>query len=91
MPGSDVPLCVRMHVRIPAMPEKPDVLLICNWFGVEKIVVHFRIRAQIKEVLRNGMHARWEWIGITAHCVLEEVCAVRGQRHGKYDRCGMTD
>lgn len=39
MPGTDVALCVGMHVGVASMPEEPDVLLIRDGLGMKKSVV----------------------------------------------------
>ena len=41
MPDTDVALCVGVHGSVPGMPEEPDVLLICDRFGVEDAMIDF--------------------------------------------------
>ena len=41
MPDTDVALCVGVHGGVPDMPEERDVLLICDGFGVEDVVINF--------------------------------------------------
>ena len=37
---------------------------------MKKIMIDFRIRAQVEEVIRDGVDACWEWIGLGGHCVV---------------------
>ena len=41
MPDADIALCVGVHGSVPGVPEKPDVLLICDGFGVEEVMIDF--------------------------------------------------
>ena len=62
MPNSDVALCVRMHGGVAGVPEEPDVLLVCDRFGVEEVMIDFRIWTKVEEVSGDGMETWWYWV-----------------------------
>ena len=41
MPDTDVALCIGVHGGVARMPEEPDVLLICDGFAVEDVMIDF--------------------------------------------------
>ena len=41
MPDTDVALCVGVHGGVASVPEEPDVLLICDGFAVEDVMIDF--------------------------------------------------
>ena len=41
MPDTNVTLCVAVHGGVASVHEEPDVLLICNGFGVEDVLIDF--------------------------------------------------
>lgn len=43
VPGTDVALCVRMHIRKAAVPEEPDILFVHDRLGVEEVMIYVGI------------------------------------------------
>ena len=44
------------------MPKEPNVLFVCDGFGVEEVVINFRIWTKVEEVSGDGMETWWYWV-----------------------------
>ena len=62
VPDADVALCAGVHVGVAGVPEEPDVLFVCDGFGVEEVVIDFRIWAEVEEVSGDGVDTWWYWV-----------------------------
>ena len=62
VPNADVALCIGVHGGVAGVPEEPDVLLICDEFGVEEVMIDFEIWAEVKEVSGDAMETWWDWV-----------------------------
>ena len=62
MPAADVAFCVGVHVGVARVPEEPNVLLVCDGFGVEEVVINFGIWAEVEEVSGDGVDTWWYWV-----------------------------
>ena len=69
VPDADVALCVWMHGAVAAVPEEPDILLVCYGLRVEEIVINFGIWAEVEEVCGDGMETWWNWV-VHGDCII---------------------
>ena len=62
MPDADVALCIGMHGGVASVPEEPYVLLVCDGFGVEEVMIDFGIWAEVEEGSGDRMETSWDWV-----------------------------
>jgi len=66
VPDADVALCVGVHGGVAGVPEEPDVLLVCDGFGVKDVMIDFGIWAEVEKVSGDGMETLWDRV---FHCI----------------------
>ena len=62
MPDANVALRIGVHGAVAAVPEEPDVLLVCYGLRVEEVMIDFGIWAEVKEVCGDGMETWRNWV-----------------------------
>lgn len=71
----NVALRVAMHAGESLMPEKPQVFLVCDWLGVENIMVKLSIGPQIQLIERDEVKSGGNCIRSIRHCEREKQVA----------------
>lgn len=69
VPGADVAPRVGVHMCVARVPEEPDIFLICDGLGMKEIVINLGIRAQVKELIGDGVEPGWKRVVLGIHRV----------------------